>query len=154
MYRSLEWTAPGVRVGSRGDACRFLLAAAVLLAGLGCPGRPPPPPPSRPAPAPAQEGIATHYAARFEGRKTASGEPYRAAAMTAAHRTLPLGTRVRVTRIDARGNRVAGPIEVRINDRGPYGRGRIIDLSSEAARRLGMLGGLARVRVEILEKPH
>jgi rare lipoprotein A len=48
---------------------------------------------------------------------------------------------------------VAGPIEVRINDRGPYGKGRIIDLSAEAARRLGMLGGLARVRVEVLDRP-
>jgi rare lipoprotein A len=134
------------------SAVLLISLALSLGAGLACPGRPPPPPSRREPPA-GQEGIATHYAARFEGRKTASGEPYRAAAMTAAHRTLPLGTRVRVTRIDAKGNRVAGPIEVRINDRGPYGRGRIIDLSGEAARRLGMLGGLARVRVEILEKP-
>jgi rare lipoprotein A len=140
-----------VRAGPPGTGRRFGLALVCLAGLLGCPGRPPP---SRPeAPPRGQEGIATHYAARFEGRKTASGEPYRAAAMTAAHRTLPLQTRVRVTRIDAKGKRVAGPIEVRINDRGPYGKGRIIDLSAEAARRLGMLGGLARVRVEVLERP-
>jgi rare lipoprotein A len=100
-----------------------------------------------------QEGIATHYAARFAGRRTASGEPYRPESLTAAHRTLPLGSRVRVTRINAQGTPVAGPVDVRINDRGPYGAGRIIDLSAEAARRLGMLGGIARVRVEVLEKP-
>jgi rare lipoprotein A len=97
-----------------------------------------------------QVGIASHYADRFEGRRTASGEPYRALALTAAHPNLPLGTKVRVTRIDAGGNRVAGPIDVRINDRGPYARGRIIDLSREAARRLGMLGGIARVRIDVL----
>ncbi len=129
---------------------RALALAACLALAAGCPGRAPP---SRPDVGPAEEGIATHYAARFEGRRTASGEPYRAAAMTAAHRTLPLGTRVRVTRIDAQGKVVAGPIEVRINDRGPYGRGRIIDLSAEAARELRMFGGLARVRVEVLKKP-
>jgi rare lipoprotein A len=133
-----------------------LSLAAALGTTSGCPGRAPPSrhePAAAPGPSQRQEGIATHYAARFEGRKTASGEPYRAAAMTAAHRTLPLGTRVRVTRIDAAGKTVAGPIEVRINDRGPYGRGRVIDLSEAAARRLGIFGGIARVRVEVLQKP-
>jgi rare lipoprotein A len=107
-----------------------------------------------PAPVfPVQEGIASYYAERFAGRTTASGEVYRPGAMTAAHPTLPLGTVVRVTRIDNKGAKVAGPIEVRINDRGPYARGRIIDLSSEAARRLKMYGGIARVRLEVLKKP-
>jgi rare lipoprotein A len=125
------------------------LAAALTVAGCARPARHEP---ARPA-AVVQEGMATHYAQRFAGRKTASGEPYRPDALTAAHKTLPLGTRVRVTRINARGSAVARPVEVRINDRGPYGAGRIIDLSAEAARRLGMLGGIARVRVEVLERP-
>jgi rare lipoprotein A len=134
-------------------ALTLAVCVGLGIAGLGCLGRGKPDRDGAAGGAGWQEGIATHYATRFEGRKTASGEPYRHGAMTAAHRTLPLQTRVRVTRIDNRGKPVAGPIEVRINDRGPYGRGRIIDLSGEAARRLGMLGGLARVRVEVLQKP-
>jgi rare lipoprotein A len=146
MCRAGAWVC--VRVG-------VVLLGLVAAAGLtsGCLGRGKPDRDGAVGGAGWQEGIATHYATRFEGRKTASGEPYRHRAMTAAHRTLPLQTRVRVTRIDSQGKAVAGPIEVRINDRGPYGRGRIIDLSGEAARRLGMLGGIARVRVEVLEKP-
>jgi rare lipoprotein A len=133
------------------------VALAILLAVVlsGCAGRPPTPDagsalPSSPA---AEWGMATHYAARFAGRKTASGERYRPEAMTAAHRTLPFGTMVRVTRVDRDGATVAGPILVRINDRGPYGRGRVIDLSAAAARRLRMLGGIARVKIEVLGPP-
>jgi rare lipoprotein A len=96
-------------------------------------------------------GMASHYAERFAGRKTASGEIYRPNMLTAAHRTLPLGTRLRVTRIDKLGHDVAGPIIVVVNDRGPYAHGRIIDLSSEAARRLGLYGTIGRVRIEVLE---
>ncbi|HEY0708867.1 MAG TPA: septal ring lytic transglycosylase RlpA family protein, partial [Polyangia bacterium] len=96
---------------------------------------------------------ASHYHARFAGRKTASGVPYRPNAMTAAHLRLPLGTLVRVTRIDKHGRRVAGPIEVVINDRGPYAKGRIIDLSEVAARRLGLYNDIARVRVEVIALP-
>jgi rare lipoprotein A len=121
-----------------------LLPAALLAVPgpLACAQTPPGP----------QEGLAAHYAARFAGRKTASGEPYRPTAMTAAHLTLPLGTVVRVTRIDGDGKRVAGPVTVRINDRGPYGKG-LIDLSATAARRLRMFGGVARVRVEVVKLP-
>jgi rare lipoprotein A len=98
-------------------------------------------------------GMASHYAERFAGRKTASGEIYRPNALTAAHRTLPMGTRLRVTRIDRLGHDVAGPIIVVVNDRGPFVHGRIIDLSSEAARRLGLYGTIGRVRIEVLERP-
>jgi rare lipoprotein A len=98
-------------------------------------------------------GLAAHYAARFAGRRTASGEPYRPEAFTAAHRTLPFGTLVRVTRVDRTGDPVSGPVTVRINDRGPWRAGRVIDLSAAAARRLRMLGGVARVRVEVIKLP-
>jgi rare lipoprotein A len=70
-------------------------------------------------------------------------------AMTAAHRTLPFGTRVRVRNLDS-----GASVEVRINDRGPVPRDRIIDLSRAAARRLGLLAaGTARVRIEVIEFP-
>ncbi len=144
-------SGPAGRSGGGVWAVALVLTLEACSGLPGCAGtrRREPPAPSFPA----EEGIATHYAERFAGRTTASGELYRPGAMTAAHRTLPLGTVVRVTRIDGKGAPVAGPIEVRINDRGPYARGRIIDLSSEAARRLKMYGGIARVRLEVLKKP-
>jgi rare lipoprotein A len=95
--------------------------------------------------------MATYYADRFRGRKTASGERYDPRRLTAAHKTLPLGTVVRVIRVDEGGAAVSEPVVVRINDRGPYSAGRIIDLSMAAAKQLDMLrAGVVRVRVEIL----
>lgn len=92
-----------------------------------------------------EEGLASYYAHRFTGRKTASGERYNPEAMTAAHRTLPFGTRVKVTRDDGRA------VVVRINDRGPHSPRLVIDVSEAAARRLHMMkAGLVRVRVEQL----
>jgi rare lipoprotein A len=86
----------------------------------------------------------TGIAAYYRGGRTASGEVSGPNSFTAAHRTLPFGTVVRVTNI--RNGRSA---TVRINDRGPYGRGRVIDVSHAAARQLGMIGsGTARVRVD------
>jgi rare lipoprotein A len=86
----------------------------------------------------------TGNAAYYHGRRAASGERISAAEFTAAHRTLPFGTQVRVTNL-ANGRSVI----VRINDRGPFGRGRIIDVSRAAARELGMIGsGVAKVRLE------
>jgi len=94
----------------------------------------------------ASEGKASFYSRRFIGRKTASGEPYDPTKFTAAHRTLPLGTIVRVTRLPD------GPhIDVRINDRCGCTNGRQIDLSESAARHLRMLGeGVIPVRIEVL----
>ncbi len=91
-------------------------------------------------------GKASWYGERFHGRQTASGERYNMNAMTAAHRTLPFGTRVRVT------NKSNGrSVVVRINDRGPFVGGRVIDLSYAAARRVGMVNsGTAPVRVDVL----
>jgi rare lipoprotein A len=129
------------------------------------PGAPPPPrpraaPPPRTEPAPrvepapkppagaTQEGKASWYGNPHHGKKTASGETYDMNALTAAHRTLPLGTRVRVTNTEN-----GRAVVVRINDRGPFRDGRIIDLSRAAARELGATGdGLFSVRLEVLEE--
>lgn len=95
-----------------------------------------------------QTGIASYYHNRFHGRRTASGEVYRKHELTAAHRRLPLGSRVRVTNLDN-----SRSVEVRINDRGPYAsRKRIIDLSRQAASELGFIKeGLTQVKIEVLE---
>jgi rare lipoprotein A len=103
-------------------------------------------PPERLAARGAEEGVASWYGPGFHGRRTSSGEVYDQHRLTAAHRTLPLGTFVAVTSL------VNGrSIDVRINDRGPFIDGRIIDLSYAAALSIGMIGpGTARVRVEVL----
>ena len=91
-------------------------------------------------------GIASYYANKFEGRRTSSGEIFRQSKMTAAHNTLPLGTWIRVTRLD-NGNQVV----VRVNDRMHPKNPRLVDLSSAAARKLGYIGlGVVMVRVEDL----
>ena len=89
---------------------------------------------------------ASYYGAKHHGKKTASGEPFNQNALTAAHRRLPFGTQVKVTNLD--NNR---SVVVRITDRGPHTRGRLIDLSRKAAEQLRMLrSGTARVRVQAL----
>ena len=94
-----------------------------------------------------QEGLASWYGGKFQGRTTSSGEIFDTNLMTAAHKSLPFGTVVKVTDLDTGGTTV-----VRINDRGPFVEGRIIDLSRAAAEELGMVGrGVARVSIEIVE---
>jgi rare lipoprotein A len=94
-----------------------------------------------------QTGKASFYADKFEGAMTASGEKYRHSKATAAHKTLPFGTKVRVTNLD--NNKT---VEVTINDRGPYVDGRIIDLSRSAAEELGYINkGLADVKIEVID---
>lgn len=95
------------------------------------------------------KGEASYYGGSFAGRKTASGEVFEPRRYTAAHRTLPFGTVLRVTRLDTR-----AIVYVRVNDRGPYGKkGRILDLSTAAAEQLGMLSrGIADVRADIVER--
>ena len=89
-------------------------------------------------------GVASFYDGRLHGGPTASGERFNQNAMTAAHRTYPIGTRVRVTNLNN-----GKSVTLRINDRGPYIRGRIIDVSRGAAAQLGFIAnGLAKVRVE------
>ena len=96
-----------------------------------------------------QDGIASWYGKDFHGKKTSNGEIYDMYAMTAAHKTLPLGTCVRVHNLE--NNR---KVDVRVNDRGPFVRGRIIDLSYSAAKQVGLVGpGTARVEVLALGAP-
>ncbi|MEK7376062.1 MAG: septal ring lytic transglycosylase RlpA family protein [Candidatus Margulisiibacteriota bacterium] len=96
-----------------------------------------------------QIGRASWYGGIFHGRRTSSGERYNMYGLTAAHRTLPFGTTVLVTRLDNYKS-----VAVRITDRGPYLGGRIIDLSRSAAEQLGMLKrGIAQVKIEVLDKP-
>lgn len=93
-----------------------------------------------------ETGQASFYADRFQNRKTASGEPYKARQKTAAHRTLPFGSQVRVTNV-----RNGKSVVVRINDRGPFIRGRVIDLSRSAFASIGdTSAGLLNVRIEVI----
>ena len=113
-----------------------------------------PAPPIEIIPAPAQPklletGLASWYGPRFHGKLTASGEVFNQEKFTAAHRTLPWGSRVKVINL-ANGKSV----EVRINDRGPFAKGRVIDVSRAAARALGMVqSGITTVRIEWLSGP-
>ena len=94
-------------------------------------------------------GKASWYGPGFAGRKTANGERFNPSAMTAAHKTLPMNTTVRVTNV-----KNGKTVVVRINDRGPFIRGRIIDLSKGAAKKIDMLGhGTATVKLEALTTP-
>jgi rare lipoprotein A len=90
-----------------------------------------------------ETGKASYYADKFQGRKTASGEVFKQEKLTAAHRTLPFGTKVKVVNV-ANGRSV----NVTINDRGPFAPGRIIDVSKKAARKLGMVdAGVASIEI-------
>src|SRR3954471_22517290 len=93
-------------------------------------------------------GRASYYADKFQGRRTANGEIFRQRKRTAAHRTLPFGTKVTVKNL-SNGRKV----KVRINDRGPFVKGRMIDLSKKAARRIGMVdAGVANVEIRYKSK--
>jgi rare lipoprotein A len=94
----------------------------------------------------AGQGVASYYGRELAGNRTATGERFDPAGLTAAHRTLPLGTKLRVTNL---GN--GRSVIVRVNDRGPFTRGRILDVSLAAAREIGMVAaGHAQVRLEIV----
>jgi rare lipoprotein A len=95
---------------------------------------------------PVESGLASWYGDELRGRPTASGEPFRPSKRTAAHKTLPFGTVVRVTYLET-GDRV----RVVINDRGPFVRGRVIDLSKKAARRVGLIdAGVGPVELRVV----
>jgi rare lipoprotein A len=96
-----------------------------------------------------QTGTASYYAEEFHGRLTASGEVYDMNAFTAAHRTHPFNTMLKVTNLAS-----GATVVVRVNDEGPFVEGRIIDLSRAAAKKLGMLGsGTARVKLDVVSAP-
>jgi len=141
-------------------------AAAVLLAAGGCATTSPAPAPNPPASAgsrpPAgtatspgepvwiETGVASWYGGNdgFEGKPTASGEIYDSSRLTAAHRQLPLGTIVDVQNVEN-----SRTVRVRINDRGPFVKGRVIDLSQAAAREIGVIGpGTASVRIALITR--
>ena len=93
------------------------------------------------------EGVASYYADAFHGKLTSNGETFNMNDVTAAHRTFPFGTRIKVTNLDNQKT-----VVVRVNDRGPYVDGRIIDLSLGAAKEVGLVqSGTARVRLEVLQ---
>lgn len=163
IYRISTSSSRHFRIG----AASFFLIGAYLYFIIGCASTHEPPP-QRPAGHPKpykvfgkwyqplpdsrgfrQRGIASWYGKDFNGKKTSNGETYNMHAMTAAHKTLPLGTFVRVHNLE--NNR---RVEVRVNDRGPFVRGRIIDLSYAAASELGIVGpGTAQVEVVALATP-
>lgn len=134
----------------------LVLGLAVLAAGCHRhrrAGSQPPPPLRTPAPAApiiqGEQGLASWYGHPYHGRPAADGEIYNMYALTAAHRTLPFNTQVRVHDLDN-----GRDVTVRINDRGPFAEGRIIDLSYAGARAINMIGpGVARVQLEILGLP-
>ena len=164
------WTAPSdATIGAMASGARgwFWLPPLLLVAGCATATHPsgggppvatptpPSPPPSVPTPAPAttlgvgETGQASWYGEPHHGRPTASGEIYDMHDLTAAHRTLPLGTRVLVTN-----TRTGQATEVRINDRGPFKEGRVVDLSYAAALLLGAVGpGVIPVRVQVISLP-
>jgi rare lipoprotein A len=126
-----------------------LLALSFALAASGCARTMPitSPPVETGAPqVSAETGVASYYAHQHDGQRTASGERFDMHALTAAHRTLPFGTRVRVTNL---GN--GRSVEVRINDRGPFIKARVLDVSYAAAQELRMIrSGTARVRLDVV----
>ncbi len=137
----------GRRWVSRLCAALGLASALCGCAIFGSRVAPPPPPPSRSAPPQASIiGVASWYGPGFNGKHTASGEVYDQEDLTAASDTLPLGTRVLVTNLQN-----GRSVQVRINDRGPFVKGRQIDLSHGAAAALGIVNpGTARVRIDVL----
>jgi rare lipoprotein A (peptidoglycan hydrolase) len=130
------------------------LPVVLLLHGCALAGghATPPPPPGESPGGWSEVGMASWYGHPYHGRATASGEVYDMEAPTGAHRTLPFGTRLRVENLDN-----GRSTTLTINDRGPFAKERILDVSRRVAEELGMLGpGTARVRITILEvhQPH
>lgn len=156
-------------IAASGLRCRpssyfIAMVAAALLPGCAQLERASEPVPPQPAPTvlrsapPSSDAAATSkqergrvsmYGSELLGRKTASGEPFDPTALTMAHRTLPFGTRVRVTNLENRRS-----VEVVVNDRGPFVAGRVADLSEAAARRIGMLaGGVVEALLDVVQPP-
>ena len=140
---------PRISLGSfRGMALGSLIAGLLLITGCAASLAPPPartPPGGFRPESFEQRGVASWYGPKFHGRKTANGEVYNMYDLTAAHRYVPFGTELAVTNLN-NGRRVI----VRINDRGPFIKNRVIDLSYKAAKKLDMIGtGTAPVRLRV-----
>lgn len=134
---------PALRRALRWRAAFGLALLALLALGAACTTV------RAPSPEVIERGQASWYGGKFHGRRTASGEVFDTHRLTAAHRTLPFGTLVEVRNLD--NDRT---VTVRINDRGPFVRGRVIDLSHEAARQIGMVGpGTAKVELAVVAAP-
>ncbi|WP_242394005.1 septal ring lytic transglycosylase RlpA family protein [Anaeromyxobacter oryzisoli] len=131
--------------GARVAAVLLLLAAACAHAPpTSAPGSPPADQAGRADWTEGEEGLASYYGRALHGRRTASGSRYDPHAFTCAHRSAPFGTRLRVTELES-----GRSVDVTVTDRGPFVRGRVVDVSLAAARQLGMIPrGLVRVRVE------
>jgi rare lipoprotein A len=145
----VEYQRYSIEFATRRAASALARPAAVALAFSltalsACHRQPDRPIAPAPQPAPVQTGVASYYARHFAGKATASGEPHRPNALTAASRTLPLGTTAKVT------NRENGrSVTVKVNDRGPYAKNRILDVSPKVAKRLGFKhDGVANVAVQ------
>ncbi|MBC5994058.1 septal ring lytic transglycosylase RlpA family protein [Pontibacter cellulosilyticus] len=94
-----------------------------------------------------EEGKASYYSRKLQGRKMANGEPYRRGKLTAAHKTLPFGTKVKVTNLQTNQT-----VKVKITDRGPYAKGRIVDLSEAAAKKIGSVkAGVVPVKMKVVK---
>lgn len=94
-----------------------------------------------------EQGKASYYSRKLQGRKMANGEPYRRGKLTAAHKSLPFGTKVKVTNLQT--NKT---VKVKITDRGPYAKGRIVDLSEAAAKRIGSVkAGVVPVKMKVIK---
>lgn len=136
-FRTVVVTACTMLLGCTGSSPRFTLAKSESSSTIAAPS----------STSSYEEGVASYYADEFNGRMTSNGETFDMHELTAAHRTLPFNTKVRVT------NLVNGRfVVVRINDRGPFKDDRIIDLSLAGAKEIGLISsGTAKVRVEVLE---
>lgn len=144
--------APAEAVETPAAPANVTAPVTFASAPAGAAPAPAPEPAPEPARAPALEtltGSASYYADMFEGRTTASGVPFRQAEMWAAHRTLPFGTRLRVTNL-----KNGTEVEVEVVDRGPYAHGRVLDLSKAAARKLDFVrAGHTQVKIEVVARP-
>lgn len=129
-----------ITVDRRGPVCLLALLLAILYSGCSAHRY------ASTGPGTTQRGLASWYGPKFHGRATASGEIFNMHGLTAAHRDLPLGSMIEVTHLDT-----GRQITVRVNDRGPFVRGRILDLSYGAAQKLGMVkAGVAQIELRVV----